>query len=359
MNNAKRKLEALKRKCGLTLPLAGVLTLGAVGHVLTTKHGSMNKTEVVTKNNTMTDQEKTDATLMSVLIMMEGCSLEAYPDDIGVWTYGVGSTQKTDGKAVKKGDTLESKEEAFNVADYHIRERVDYVFDYIKRDLTPEQKAALKSFAYNCGAGSLVRNGELTKLGKAVNDGNDDFVVREMLTYNRAGGSFMKGLFFRRALEAYIYQGFMPVEELQKCIIGAIGNVSHNKEMKEIFKIKETKARRKGRKFKIDATFDDTAVTDINVARKMLAVCQTPVEGKIPEKYAKFHIGELICEFLPENLTTDNDSLFGGKCIAEVEERPYCELSTLKLNDDKQVASIFPDFKGVYLKLKSLRDNSK
>ena len=318
----------------------------------------MNNTEVVTKDKTLTDKEKTNATLMSVLIMLEGCALEAYPDDIGVWTYGIGNTLTIDGKAVKKGDTLASKEEAFEVANHHIREQVDYIFDYIKRDLTPEQKAALKSFAYNCGAGTLVKDGELTKLGKAVNDGNDDFVIHEMLTYNRAGGSFMKGLFFRRALEAYIYQGFMPVEKLQKCIIGGIGNVSCNMEMKEIFKIKETKAKKKGKKFKNNATYDDAAITDRNVAEKMLSVCQMPVEGEIPKKYIKFHIGEQICEFLPENLTTDNNLLCNEKILAEVKENPPCELSTLKLKDNKQIASIFPDFKDVYQKLKNLR-NSK
>lgn len=359
MNKIKQKLNEIKNKCGVALPLAGILAVGSVGYNLSMKHGLINKVEKYeNKDKDDTFKNKSDSYLMSILVMIEGCTLKAYTDDIGVWTYGIGNTKTMDGRAVKKGDTLKDNEEAFAVADHHIKERIDYVFDYITRDLTPEQNAALRSFAYNCGAGTLVQNEKLTELGEAVNEGDDDFVVREMLRYNKAGGSFMKGLFFRRALEAYVYQGFVPLEELQKGIIGGIGNVSLNSEMKEIFNLKEMKIRKGKKKYKIDATFDDTAITDRGVAMKMVAVCQSPIVGEISSKYADFHVGEQICAFLPTKLVSNSINQTDLMLCANIKNQNSCELATLKIEPRPQEASVVPDFRKIIRKMRGSRSSS-
>ena len=357
MNKIKQKLNEIKNKCGVALPLAGILAVGSVGYNLSMKHGLINKVEKY-ENKDDTFKNKSDSYLMSILVMIEGCTLKAYTDDIGVWTYGIGNTKTMDGRAVKKGDTLKDNEEAFAVADHHIKERIDYVFDYITRDLTPEQNAALRSFAYNCGAGTLVQNGKLTELGEAVNEGDDDFVVKEMLRYNKAGGSFMKGLFFRRALEAYVYQGFVPLEELQKGIIGGIGNVSLNSEMNEIFNLKEMKIRKGKKKYKIDATFDDTAITNRDVAMKLVAVCQSPIVGEISSKYADFHVGEQICAFLPTKLVSNSTNQTDLVFYADVKSEKNCELATLKIEPRPQEASIMPDVRKILQKMKRGRGSS-
>jgi len=361
MNKIKQKLNEIKNKCGLALPLAGILAMGSAGYGLSVKHGIADKTELVANNGKEDTYKNTsDSYLMSILVMIEGCTLKAYTDDIGVWTYGIGNTKTIDGRAVKKGDTLKDNDEAFAVADHHIRERIDFVFDHITRDLTPEQNAALRSFAYNCGAGTLVQeNGKLTELGKAVNEGDDDFVVREMLRYNKAGGSFMKGLFFRRALEAYVYQGFVPLEELQKGIIGGIGNVSCNQEMKDIFKLKETKVKKGRKKYKISATFDDAAITDSAVAMKLVAVCQSPAMGEISSKYADFHVGEQVCAFLPSKLVPSSMKPMDAMYYADVKGQNSCELATLQIKEQRQMASVMPDLGKILQKMKRSRSGSE
>lgn len=360
MNKIKSKLKAIKNKYGIALPIAEALTLSTIGGGLLQKGGYLDNNEDSTEisygklHREMTPQEKSDAILMSSIIMTEGCSLDAYQDDVGIWTYGAGCTKTKEGKSVKAGDKLKSNEEAFDVANHHIKERIDYVFDYIRRELTPEQKAGLKSFAYNCGAGTLVKDGELTKLGKAVNEGNDDFVIREMLTYNKAGGRFMKGLFFRRVLEAYIYQGFIPIEELQKCIIGGIYNVSYNQEMKDIFGLKELRIRGRGRRAKTKATYIDSAITNPEVAKKMVDICQIPVQGKVSDKYAKFHMGEEIAEFLPKCFRANTLKL-DENILADMNREISQGVDVINIKDKTQVASVGPDI-GLFLRtLKSIR----
>lgn len=358
MNKIKDRLNRLKNKYGLTLPLAGILTMGSIGYNPAVKDNNVSdKIENTNKGREMTEQEKSDGFLMSVLVMLEGLSLKAYLDAVKVATYGAGSTKTIEGLPVKIGDTLKDNEEAFLTANHHIEKEVDFVFDYIKRDLTPEQKAALRSFAYNCGAGTLVKKGELTKLGKAVNEGRDDFVIKEMLTYNRGGGSFLRGLFFRRVLEAYIYQGFVSMKDIQNCIIGGIGNVSNSSEMKKIFNLKETRRKVRGKKLKVNATFSDAAITDSNVAKKMLQICQIPATYKPTGRYAECHIGEQISGFLPDYLVPDKLPQASNNDFATAKKDILCEPNTLKLPDNKQIAGTGSNLRNLLRKIRSSRSS--
>lgn len=336
MGKIKENLRKIKGKYGVTAVIAGFLAVGGLQYDAI-QNEKEQKTEQRKDKKEMTPEEQSDATLISVLIQLEGLNLNAYADDIGVWTYGIGCTKTIEGNPVKKGDVLKNNKEAFTVANYHIKERIDWVFDYIDRVLNPNQKAALKSFAYNCGADIFVQDGKLTKLGEAVNRGDDDFVIKNMLTYNKAGGSFMRGLFFRRVLEAYIYQGFVSLVDLQKCVIGGIGNVSCNKEMLDNFNVQCTYKRNKRGRKKVRGTFSDAAITDSSVAQKMIEICQTPIKGEVSQKYADFHTGEQVIAFLPKRYT-----------ITSVKQWPT-----------QNFASIAYPFTSVIQKIKDRKDNSK
>ncbi|MBQ9035553.1 MAG: lysozyme [Alphaproteobacteria bacterium] len=317
ISEIKKIINNLKNKYGL----ASALTLATMGGIVSSNSSSENETKsdkkevLIKQEKSMSFQEKSDGILMSILVMIEGCTLKAYTDDIGVWTYGIGNTKTIEGKAVKQGDTLKNNQEAYAVAEHHIKERIDYVFDHIKRDLSPEQKAALSSFMYNCGAGTLVKDERLTELGQAINEGNDDYVVKEMLKYNKAGGSFMRGLFTRRILEAYVYQGLITIDELQACPIGGLGNISCSDEMMKVFGVKLSKyyvggKNKKWKKYKVKGTYDDTAITNYSIAKKFIEICQQPIDGPISKKLADFNLGKPICDFLPENLLATNAKSF-------------------------------------------------
>jgi GH24 family phage-related lysozyme (muramidase) len=76
-------------------------------------------------------------------------------------------------------------------------------------DLTEWQLAALTSFAFNAGMGSLE-----TLIGQKdrLNDGNYGSVVIVMPLYRNAGGKIRKGLVLRRAWEVELYEGKIITE---------------------------------------------------------------------------------------------------------------------------------------------------
>jgi len=312
IEKSRNRIKRLRNKYGLAATIAGVVTGGGYYLLSHSEDKPEEKIEVVNNDKVeMTPEEECDAYTASLTILTEGLSLEAYPDCIGVWTYGSGSTIKIDGTPVKKGDVLSSNEEAIDVAKHHMDNRVDYIFDYITRDLSPQKKAALRSFAYNCGAGIFVKDGELTELGKAVNEGNDDFVVNKMLEYNKAKGSFLTGLFSRRVFEAMIYQEHISLEDLQKCVIGGIGNISYNPEFRKLFNLETKKifrGRRKSKraKCKILGSYSAEAISDINVARKLVEICQSPIKIKLSKTMENLNTGKNVYEFIPEHLLAEN-----------------------------------------------------
>jgi len=76
-----------------------------------------------------------------------------------------------------------------------------WVNQNVKVPLTPEQRAALVSFGYNTGTGSL------DNLLPDINSGNFDRVAGRMLSYNHAGGEVLPGLTTRRQAEASLLLG--------------------------------------------------------------------------------------------------------------------------------------------------------
>jgi len=131
----------------------------------------------------------------------EGCKLAAYPDP-GTggdpWTIGWGST----GPDIRKG-TVWTQEQA----DARFAEHLDHfgqgVAALVKTaPTTAGQFAALVSFAYNCGLGSL----KTSTLLRMHLEGDYAGAVGQFARWNRAGGKVLPGLTRRRAAEAKLYQ---------------------------------------------------------------------------------------------------------------------------------------------------------
>ena len=315
----KDRINRLKKKWGLAATIAGVVTSGGYYSFSHQKDEKpVDKVETISDTPEMSYDDQCDACLLPLMLIPEGFTQKAHTDDLGIWTYAIGNTVTMDGRPVKQGDTVKDLEEGLKIAKHHLDNRVDHIFDYITRDLRPEQKAVLQDFAYNCGPGIFVKDGKLTELGKAVNEGRDDYVVEKMLEYNKGGGSFMTGLFSRRVLEALIYQGFIGAEDLQKCVIGGIGNISCSKEFRELFNLKtkkifvggkKGKIGKKGRRgmvYKIVGTYDASPIRSKETADLIIKLCQSPVKGKISKKLADFNTGKNVCAFIPKRLLVKN-----------------------------------------------------
>jgi lysozyme len=125
----------------------------------------------------------------------EGCRLTAYPDPAtggAPWTIGYGAT----GPKITKGTVWSQSQ-----ADLDLRARVEalgtFVDSIVKVPVTDAQKAALISFAYNVGQGSLKGSTLLKKLNTKDTMG----ASMEFLRWNRAAGRVMAGLTNRREAE--------------------------------------------------------------------------------------------------------------------------------------------------------------
>lgn len=90
-----------------------------------------------------------------MIMNFEGCRLNAYQDKAGVWTIGYGSTYHADGRKVKKGDKLASKDEAVNLLKHTVTYYEHAVRTAVTVELTQNQFDALVSFVFNVGIGNF------------------------------------------------------------------------------------------------------------------------------------------------------------------------------------------------------------
>tara|TARA_R100000231_G_scaffold133542_1_gene106504 strand:- start:3661 stop:4104 length:444 start_codon:yes stop_codon:yes gene_type:complete len=125
----------------------------------------------------------------------EGCKLEAYQCQAGVWTNGWGAT-----KDVKKGDVW-SQSYADERFDGDIIEYEDYVNKYVEVSLEQHQFDALCSWVYNLGP----KNFRESTMLKKINQQNFDEVPKEIRRWNKAGGEVSQGLVRRREAEALLW----------------------------------------------------------------------------------------------------------------------------------------------------------
>ncbi len=131
----------------------------------------------------------------------EGCKLTSYQCSAGHWTLGFGNTFYEDGRPVKPGDKI-TQERANELFEIIAKEFADKVAPLVKSAVTPNQFAALTSFAYNAGIGNL-RNSTLLK--KVNANPNDATIAQEFAKWTRANNKVLLGLQRRREAESKLY----------------------------------------------------------------------------------------------------------------------------------------------------------
>ena len=141
---------------------------------------------------------------------VEGCELEAYLDDAGVPTIGVGTTMYPSGKKVQMGDTCTPEQAELYLA-WEVENKTKSIKAFVSNVvLNQNQFDALVSFAYNIGVGAFEGSTLLKKLKK---NPNDPTIEDEFLRWNklRKNGKLVpsNGLTNRRKKEAALY--FKPI----------------------------------------------------------------------------------------------------------------------------------------------------
>lgn len=111
----------------------------------------------------------------------EGLRLTAYQDQVGVWTIGYGNTM-LNGRPVKPGDRITRQQADEMLKDQAVNNYTNFT-NYVTRDLTPKQTAALMSFEYNLGP-SIWDKPDAQKIIDAINKGDFKTASAKLQAYN-------------------------------------------------------------------------------------------------------------------------------------------------------------------------------
>lgn len=130
---------------------------------------------------------------------IEGVYLKPYACPAKIATIGIGSTVYEDGRRVTLKDPPITRDRAVALCAYHLRKRcLPVILKHCPELDTPRRLAAVLSFCYNVGEGSLERS----TMRRAINRRAWDDAAVGLKLWNKANGRVLAGLVNRRRLEA-------------------------------------------------------------------------------------------------------------------------------------------------------------
>lgn len=136
---------------------------------------------------------------LELIKRFEGCNLTAYKCAAGVWTIGWGHTGTVNGKKICSGMKItKATAEKLLKADVSKFYDMTGIQSYVPLapTLSENQRAALTSFAFNCGGNNLK---SLCKGRTAAQ------IADSILLYNKAAGRPLQGLTDRRKAERALF----------------------------------------------------------------------------------------------------------------------------------------------------------
>ena len=150
----------------------------------------------------------------------EGFRPDPYLDGEGIPTVGYGTTEYPDGSAVSLDDspvTMETAEEMMQNKLTEFTTQMETNPDFSA--LSPAQKAALGSFAYNTGPGTVTNPKGYETLQGAIKSGDSGQIGDAMSMYINKGSSSEAGLRRRRAAENLLLNQLYPAKEKFQSIV--------------------------------------------------------------------------------------------------------------------------------------------
>lgn len=126
----------------------------------------------------------------------EGCRLNAYQDQTGVWTIGYGHT----GAEVHAGLTI-TLQQAQALLARDVSNAAAFVNRLVVVQLTQQEFDALVDFVFNLGCGTFERS----TLLRLVNAGEFAAAAAQFALWDRAGGAVIAGLLRRRQAETSLF----------------------------------------------------------------------------------------------------------------------------------------------------------
>jgi lysozyme len=127
----------------------------------------------------------------------EGLKLNAYQDQVGVWTIGYGHT----GPTIHAGLTI-TQDQADQLLHSDIAASVACVNRAVTAAINQNQFDALVDFVFNLGCAALLSS----TLLREVNAGNFAAAAQQFLLWDHARGVVLDGLHQRRKAESDLFQ---------------------------------------------------------------------------------------------------------------------------------------------------------
>jgi len=126
----------------------------------------------------------------------EGCNLNAYQDQVGVWTIGYGHT----GKDVYPGLAITlNQADALLASD--VAASATFVNQVVTVELMQDEFDALVDFVFNLGRGAFAGS----TLLKDINTSNFNAAASQFELWDHAGGQVVAGLLRRRQAEEALF----------------------------------------------------------------------------------------------------------------------------------------------------------
>jgi len=126
----------------------------------------------------------------------EGCRLDAYQDQVGVWTIGYGHT----GSDVYSGLTI-TQDQAQDLLAQDVSSAAACVNNVVTIELSQDEFDALVDFVFNLGAGAFRGS----TLLRDLNSGDTAAAAAQFDQWDHAGGAVVAGLLRRRQAEAALF----------------------------------------------------------------------------------------------------------------------------------------------------------
>lgn len=133
---------------------------------------------------------------LALIKQFESCRLQAYQDQVGVWTLGWGAT----GSGIAPGVAW-TQEQADNRLAADVARFSKGVDELLGVDVTDNQFSAMVCFAYNVGLGNLAKSHLLAKVNAQDFTGAAD----QFLRWDEADGAVIPGLLRRRTAERRLF----------------------------------------------------------------------------------------------------------------------------------------------------------
>ena len=138
---------------------------------------------------------------INIIKKWEGFEARAYPDSVGVWTIGYGTTARANVGIEPTAGMKITEAQATVYLNRALEKFASQIRPFITAPINDNEWSAFLSLAYNIGPGAFRKSTALRRF----NAGDKAGAAEALTWFNKAGGRVLRGLERRRAEEKALF----------------------------------------------------------------------------------------------------------------------------------------------------------